>query len=130
MILDRLWPSDTRSRVAILAVLSILTYGIIQSGVDHYNLERDAAETPGTVIRYERSGRSNHVSVFSYSVHGVSYTTSSIASGFEDCLESNWCIGERYLIRYSRVHPEQAEVLWDKPLPRSDAPANSTHLPE
>ncbi len=103
-----------------IATVAVLAYNIPKSCNEDRELESDAAETPGTVIKYERYGRGNHYSVFSYTVDGVAYTTSSSAETFKDCISSQWCIGERYVIRYWRPNPERAKVMWDKPLPRLD----------
>lgn len=108
------------SWIMIIATIAVLAYNIPMSWREDRELERDAAETAGTLVRYERAGRSSHVSVFKYEVNSTTYTVGSVGQLFNDCVSTKWCIGERYVIRYWRPQPARAKVMWDKPLPRSD----------
>lgn len=119
-VIDNVLPHNWLGRILIFGLLIFLVPKFIQSFKVDNEIEQFARETPGTVVDFYSSGRSNLVSVFEYTVNGRTYRTSSIDEWFKDCLSSKWCIGERYLVRYSSVHPEYGKVLWDKPLPRVD----------
>lgn len=87
-------------------------------------IEKYAAETPGVLVDYHRLGKGERNSVFLYEVDGRKYRASSGMKRFRDCEDNKWCLGKRYLIRYSSIHPEKGKVLWDRPLPRLDSLEN------
>jgi hypothetical protein len=113
-------PKTTFQRIILIGILLFSGYKVGESWIKDAEIERYAKETPGTVVGFHRSGKSNLVSVFEYEVYGQKYRTSSISTWFKDCLGSKWCLGERYMIRYSWIEPQNAKVLWDKHLTRSD----------
>lgn len=119
-MLKGLLSSNKFARAILIGALLFFGYQLGRSYLKNWAIERDAAETPGTVVDFQTFGRSSLISTFEYHVNGLPYRTTSISEWFKDCLDSRWCIGERYLIRYSRTHPEKAKVLWDKHLPRED----------
>jgi len=120
-MLRRFIPRDRATQVVVVVVLVILLYQWSKSYLRNREIESHPAETIGVVVDYHRSGRSNTVTQFEYRVDGVPYRISSIEHGFNDCLSTQWCIGERYMIRYSFLRPETANVLWDKRLSREDS---------
>jgi len=114
-------PRDRATQIVVAVVLLILIYQWGKSYLRNREIDSHSAETIGVVVDYHRSGRSNTIAQFEYKVNGVPYRVSSIEQRFNDCLSTRWCIGERYVIRYSALHPELARVLWDKHLPRVDS---------
>lgn len=119
-MLKGLLPSNKFASAILVGALLFFGYQLGRSHLKNWAIERDAEETPGTVVDFQTYGRSSLISTFEYRVNGLPYRTTSISEWFKDCLDSRWCIGERYLVRYSRTHPEKAKVLWDKQLPRED----------
>lgn len=118
-LLDGLIPKGWFSRVVVIGLLIFIAINVGRGCAQNDEIEDHAAETPGTIVRYEGSGRSGSEAWFQYLVGGISYETITQQS-FKDCRTTQWCIGERYMIRYSRLHPEKAKVLWDEHLPRVD----------
>ena len=118
-LLDSVIPKGWFARVILLGLLIFIAVGVARSRIEYSDIEVDPAEVPGTLIRYERSGRSGSEAWFQYYVEGVSYEI-AMQQAFKDCRDTRWCIGERYMMRYSRRHPENAEVLWEQHLPRTE----------
>jgi len=87
---------------------------------ENKEIDEYAAETPGVLIDYHHSGASDRTSVFEYWVDGKKYITFAGGHRFGECARTRECIGSRYIIRYSSIHPEKSGVLWDRPLPRVD----------
>ena len=107
--------------VIFIGLITFAAYKTRESWQIDDEIEKYAAETPGVMVDYYRWGKGNRESVFAYEVAGRSYRTSSSLKRFRDCEDTKWCLGKRYLIRYSSIHPEKGKVLWDRPLPRLDS---------
>jgi len=106
----------------LFGVLMIFcTYKIRESWQIDDEIEKYAAETPGILVDYHRSGGSDRTSVFEYWVDGRKYTTYAGGHRFGECVRTRHCIGVHYVIRYSSIHPEKGKVLWEKPVPRLDS---------
>lgn len=107
--------------VLFVILMVFCTYKVRESWQIDDEIEKYAAETPGVLVDYYRLGKGERNSEFQYVVGGHKYLTSSGMKRFRDCEDTKWCLGKRYLIRYSSIHPEKGKVLWDKPLPRLDS---------
>ncbi len=114
-------PKDPVQWIILAALLLLLAYQGRKSWLDNADIQQHAMETPGVLVDYYKWGKSNIANVFEYEVDGHSHRTESGHRRFKGCLQTRSCIGERYMIQYSPVHPSKANVLWDKHLPRIDA---------
>lgn len=112
-------PKSWFSRLITLGLLLFILVNVVRGCLQNVEIEDHSAEVPGTLVRYERSGRSGSEAWFRYFVDGVPYLT-TVQQSFKDCRTTGWCIGERYMVRYSSLHPEKAKVLLSEHLPRID----------
>jgi hypothetical protein len=114
-------PKNAVQWTILIGLFLFVGYQERKAWLENDEIAKHPAETPGVLVDYHRSGHSGRTSVFEYSVDGRKYTTYAGGHRFGECVRTRKCIGVRYVIRYSSLHPEKSEVLWDRPLPRLDS---------
>jgi hypothetical protein len=114
-------PKNPVQWMILIGLLLFVIYQELKVRRENDEIDKYAAETPGILVDYHHSGGSDRTSVFEYWVDGRKYTAYAGGHRFGDCVRTRDCIGVRYMIRYSSIHPEKGGVLWNQPLPRLDS---------
>lgn len=103
--------------VFILGLAVITTHHFFENKRNNDEIENYKGITIGTIVKYEKSGRSGRITYYEYVVGKETYQ--SIAQGdqwFKGCIQTKSCIGKKYQVEYSKIRPSNSRILWDKPI--------------
>lgn len=104
-----------------IGILAVATY---YRGVKRKEeLNAEGRYAVGVITEYYLNARGNAITIFNFVALGDTISSLSMKGYFRGCQDNGYCIGRKYLVRYSSVNPKNCEIYFDKPIEGDTIPS-------